>query len=670
MPPLSRNAVDYRAYVKGISSSVFRVLEVHLSEGADRLDYAVVLLDLGAPNVQAYVQNLNLATLQVLTPDAGIVSLAGAECLITAFVANVERAVHWGKLSVREIDVGPDEKLTFISRLEHTHFGNPLGFQLVWNPAQGAFATLDHEVVFNPEIKHHIVGNKRTGGTNIPGVNYPIFLDPASVFTTAAAQFQGANYFPPNDPAYAGEVSDANWNLIEAVLYVCGRCNGSQQNVINPKLADLKGLLPDDRTILKNHAIRHDLYLSEALSQLLQPYGFRWSVDYESRTVRRIRISQVGKGDLRTLSWQAAGSDLNLTAQNTDRIRLLYDASMAVNQVRALGDFTTIEATWELKPAWDAALDETDMVNLIKSNPNWETNTQYHRVWRDWVLNEGADYPRAWTGHPEGVVNPAIDQYFRDVWGPNHPPVVARRRRFLPMLTRDIDGQPLGDTGGVYVEWWNPNKTGGANWDVLWPSLPFFHCKVLDDECGISFTGTLPPVLIRSAGAEARVRVTATLRSDTRISGFSPRAATSANADVHERRIDVGSRFHARGLHPGSKFFSDVAGGRRLADVADGRDALQAFADDARDAFDQAHCAGTVRIEGLDRSNAKIGDVIGGVVGRNLVFSLNKGSGTLYPQIVGISHFVQQQKLLLHLNSFEQTDAVVAGLIRKSRKLR
>lgn len=697
--PISRAGIQVYATVNGLRPQIFQVLEVRISSGSNLLDYAAVQVDLG--KIGKYVENLDLTNLTISGPN-GDVNLAGAEMNIIAVVDGKQDVLHWGKVTGYEVDIGDDESINLISRLEESHFGVPLGFQRVIDPATNQPTYSDHDVLFNPQKRNdrlrpfeheQILGNKRSG-VSAAGLPYPVFIDPASVETQNAATYQKFGDFVNfNDPSLQAETAIDCWNLIEAVQYLCGECNpatrpdGSPAQITNPTFDELSAVLPTSRAILKNHLIRHGLYLPEALQQLLEPYGYLFRIDYQTTTFRKLTIFQGGKGPVKQVLWQPSQSNLFLPTQQADKVKLEYDKSMAVNQVKATGDYTYLEATWELMPAWDPSLDNLTFFDLFENGPGWAAHTDYHRVWRDWVLNEAGDYSRAWApaGGPvfqAGIANPILTQYFGEAWGTTHPPLVARRRRFHPMLTRGPDGEPLGSAGGCEIEWWgnftlSPKDGGGVTrtgpgWNNLWTYDSSQSVELLEHECGIRFTGASVPHFIRSLGANARVRITATIISDTRIVGFAPRRASSVNLDTNEAVLDVGSQFHARRLHNGSNYYSDVSNGLRQADQVDGRQALQEFTEQAQSSWDQAQCSGTIRLEGLDHMDFQVGDLISQIKGRNVNIGLNNAgaSDTRYPQIVGITYYVQEQKTLITVNEFKETDAWIASFIRKTKHLK
>jgi len=466
----SRPATRVRVMIGGYPQDSFQVESIELSSGANRLDQAVIVFDLGHPSVRSYVQNVELYRLAV--PGAqGRINLHGAECNLFADIAGRTHVYHWGKLNLDEPRIGDGERLTLVSRTDRTLFGKPLGFQRVWDPATGSSSFTaggtatgiyaDHEVEFNPESQGLVAGNRRVENSGAgSGLPYPIFIHPDSVRTAAASAYQRTSTTGVDNQDAIFEQAAENWNLIEAVQYLCGECNGAQPFIKNPTVDQLRQVLDSDRGILKGHKIQLGLYLPDALESLLEPYGYSFYVAYESTSRRTLKIFEKGKGTERSLKLQAAGSQLDTTQTNLDQLDLQYDVSRAVNQVRVVGDFTQVEAAFDLWPAWNRTFDNVELRYLISDLKYWTENPQYHRVWRDFVLNEAGDY----QGRPYDLT-----ELFQRVWGSNgtHPPVVARRRSFHPTLSRALDGKPAGEHGGCRIEWWNPNKTGGAGYELL-----------------------------------------------------------------------------------------------------------------------------------------------------------------------------------------------------------
>jgi len=202
---------------------------------------------------------------------------------------------------------------------------------------------------------------------------------------------------------------------------------------------------------------------------------------------------------------------------------------------------------------------------------------------------------------------------------------------------------------------------------------------LLDKECGITFHGAVPPIRIRNAirslsasSTQAPLRITATVQSDSRISYFAPRRAISVNPDVNQVTLDVHKRFHWRMVDSSSVFHALGRADGIVADTADSRDVIKAFGDRVRDAWDQATCSGEARLEGIDRLEYQMSNLITGVTGRSVQIALTRevGTGARRPQIVGIRYLPQQQKTSLIIDSFRETDAWLSSMIRKTRRFR
>lgn len=675
-----RDAVRMFALLGGSSApDNFQIHDVEISAGeSGKLDHATFEFDLGHRRIQKLVEDLTFSDLGIPTTN-GNLKINGAACNIVGFVGNQTRHYHWGTVSVCEPEVGQAETLRFVSRILPTHFGQPLGFQKVWRPQSRTFGYLEHDVIFNPEIEHHVRGNMRVPVSAAGTTEYPIFCDFHSTRTPTACRFQGVQNQPLTDAARQAEEAPEYWSLVDAVRYLCGECNPAQQFLRNPTTAALRSVLnlaggeitAADRGIIKNHHIRRGLYLNEALQALLEPYGFTFAIDYASPTSRFIRIYKKGVGPQKQIRHQARGENVESSKTEADQVALSYDVSQAVNQITSAGYFTQCEATFELMPGWDPSYDGLEIADLIKDGPDWLDHPERHTVQRLWVLGEDGSYARAWGTRP---ANSAYDltPIFRSVYGADHAEVPTRRRRFLPMLTLGDDRKPLGKVGGCHVTWWNPDKDGGAGWDELKSDYPFFACRLLEGQCGILFTGQLPPIFIMDAGAAARVRITATVESDYRIQYQAVRPASSVNPQVHEVFLDLNKRFHFRALHADSEFYSDVQAGERLADLSDGRASIRSFTEALRGNWDQADLSGSITLEGVDRTNLKLGDLVTGIDGRKLNFALNKqvGTGAKYAQIVGLRYHAQAQTTTVILGSFRETDAWLGGLLRKTRRLR
>ena len=711
----SRPAVPIEVLINGVNNPYFQVLDIEHSHGGHRLDRAVLEFDLGRAgavpggighiggNVGGFTVGAALQSNGMFTP--------GVDCEIVARVGGELVVWHYGKLEAEEIGVRNDETLRYVSRLDKKLFGVPLGFQRVYDPALTADTWTDaggtprgvyneQHVIFNPEVEDRIVGNMRwpTAGSG----GYSIFIHPYSIVTSNAAAYQANEFFGPGHSAKIKETEAGNWDFPRAIRYLCCECNGAETYIQNPTLAELTALFGESKAVLKNQAIRAGTYLPHCLDELLEPYGFSWTVDF-SLGQRKIRVFKLGEGFPKQVYFQPPGAELGTVGlytggsnhQNVEGFEIDFDLSGVINEVGVFGSLTRVEGTWELIPAWPQDLDATDEEKLFSGDPDAPLEPKYKRVWRDWVLNEARDYSRpdydSVSGN--GTSPPNLTEAFRAAFGPNHPPVAARRRKFRPLLTLGTDGTKPVTHSGIQVSYWDLDKSGGAGWTVIPKGSADLGFDILKNECGITFTGDDIPIAIHDVyqraqaaaggdaayGAKPRVRVTATIESDSRLSYTAPftpglSLAPEARAVVLDKR----KSFHFRELVPSgpyqSEYFNLVLEGSGdeepwKAKTADGREALQVFAEAMRRAWDQADCSGTIPLEGLDH-DYDVSDVVLKIRGREIYLRLNADlENPRYPQIVGIRRYVQAQRTVLILESFRETDHYLGGLLERNRRI-
>ena len=690
MSKFSRLAPIVKVYLNQELRTDLIPITIEHSHGGHRMDHAQLRCDLGVTNRRGKADIVD----RVLGEDfSAKVSSGGVECEIVATINGAEEVWHWGHLSREEISIDDKSvKLDLISRFEKSLFGKPITYQRVREPYIGSESWgspsgergvyIDQEIVFNPELSGAIRGNMRTRqSTNL---KYPIFIHPDSVLTQHAADYQNAGFRNIEDIDFVHEAAADNWDLASAVLYCCGECNADEAHVKNPIPSDLALLFPlgaggkPSKTVLKNAKVHAGHYLPDVLDALLEPYGYSWRVDYIARGKRQIKIYQLGVGKGLTVLFQRPKDVLDLTKQNVERLDLDFDLAGTVNQVRVDGDFTAVELTIELAPAWDPSQDGTDLELLDKNEEDWDTpaKTPLHRVGRDWVANEAGDYGRS--------APLDLTAAFRAAFGADHPPLVARRRKFEPTLTRDSDGsKPIGRHGGLVVEWFNLDAEGGAGWEAIPTGEADWHFRILDKEMGIAFGADIPPLEIWDDMAHARVRVTGTVKSDTRLSYTAERTDNSVSAETVEHIVDKSKSFHFKKLvrtgFYASKFAGQVDAKTLTAKEADGRVALQEYATHLRDTWDQAELSGTIILEGLDRTASattsggryQIGDCITKVSGRSILFEINRrAKNPRYPQIVAVRRHIQDQSTALLLHSFREVDDYIGGMLRKVRSLK
>ena len=128
---------------------------------------------------------------------------------------------------------------------------------------------------------------------------------------------------------------------------------------------------------------------------------------------------------------------------------------------------------------------------------------------------------------------------FDDMLGPRA--WTESRRRFLPTITTGDNGEPIGEqAGGVQVEYWDADEN---KWTVTTEKF-----DRLPDECGIYFNDDPPPgqLTLHTPLADAKVRITATIRGDRRTSALASRPDDSPNKDEIQVVLDMPGRFKSR----------------------------------------------------------------------------------------------------------------------------
>lgn len=641
----SRKAQFPTVYRNGVEDPTLKVISVHRATGGKQLDRAVLQVDLGLTGNR--VENIEVR------PGGG-----DDEIQIEADTGNGLDRIHIGKLTQTAVDLGGGESLLLTSRLEPYHFGGVLLGMIEFDALNNVEVTNPARLVFNPEIDGKIEGNlSAQGGAN----GEPRFVDPESLRTSAARDL---NNF--GTPALF-------WTLPNAVLYLCTTLNPLERVVRNPNVLDLDAVLDGSEDLLANFELDNGLYLPQALDKLLEPFGYSWYVDLEGLDAIRVfkrgepGADAFGVGSPRVVHLQEPGNAVS-SQDNAAQLRVDYALGPTANAVAVLGDWVFVEGTFELDKAWPEALDELDAFTALeKGSQEWDENPAYHRAWRDWVLNEAGDYtdtrPEITSAYNLAgdlqteviLANPGIVDGVEDADELTRLLGVAaspRRRKFLPTLTQAEDGTPIGETHGVTVEW---SQDDGATWQPL-EELECGSVQVLDRECGIRFDSQNIPEQLQAAGDQARVRVTATVRTDLRLVGVAPKDDESPLADVAPELVDAASRYHYRVLLTSSKYKADVDAGDKTADVADDREACAELARQLKGSWDQAEVSGSIEVEGIENGYYQLGDVIQKVEGREISFS-GKSAGAAeqrYPQIVGITYDFQRQRRLLTLETFRE----------------
>ncbi len=628
-----RRAPRVRVYVDGRLSSTVHALDAQWGAGAGHLPRAMV---------EVQPEGRKSGRREFLNARFTEFNQAEVEIVIA------DEVVHWGKALAQPVIMdGNGDRVTLTSRMEDHHFGGPMNATRFFKPGAGPLG-FELPCVFNPDIDGRTIGNMsaKTGA-----FGERLFLHEESSRTSESQEFH--------------QSAPIQWTLPQAVFYLCCSLNPTQTHVANPTLAELVAVLPAlDHKLIRNHECRYGDYLPEQLDRLLNPLGFAWTVNFLARGNRKIRVYQRGVGQPRELRMQSPGSVLNVNSTNLESCAVTADvSSRAFNSVHVIGDYEEYEATFELIRGWPKAYDDYPKSNpqkLYKHADAWRETPVLADVWRKWVLNEDGSY----IGTRPSVKKP-FD--LRDLFGTLY---IERRRRFEPCCTLNEDLTPFGHVGGVYLEWWDTNvASGSASSSGVWRPADDLSqeskvFRVLDKECGIRFDGNDIPFQIYVQGANAKVRVTASIQGDRRVK-IQRDAPKSLLAERKIEVVDIPSRFKYRTRHSSSRF----VGLPFIVDFQDDRQNMTQLADTLLGNWNQASINGTVTLTGIDYDYSSIiGAVISGISGRNVDFNVSP-SVPKYPSVAHCRINFNNQSMELALDTPTVTQASIADDYRSQNAL-
>lgn len=225
---------------------------------------------------------------------------------------------------------------------------------------------------------------------------------------------------------------------------------------------------------------------------------------------------------------------------------------------------------------------------------------------------------------------------------------------YLTIRYRSLQGSNFNENPSSRPTWWTnieADLVGGEWQKVKWPF------SILAKECGIMFEGPTPPEALWQYMLEepdlARVRITATILGDRRITGIAERRDQSPNGLNLTLVLDLGENFQDSAVHSQSLFEASESIAR------DDQEAIDEYAETVRDIEDAAQISCSVRLEGIEHAEYEFGDLIEKVEGRNLSLDgYTPATGAVTPrrpQVVGFNYLVAGgQHLELLLESFKQ----------------
>lgn len=679
--------------IDGFPQSNVFLVSCERAMGGSLTDHAVLRVDLSSRH------STGTGTTEVTAmngPLAGITNQRGKKVRVENNIAGQLVTLHHGLIEEQHYSITPSgRELHLISKITNKMFGQPLYGQRQLNVFDGAALheqanpVIANMMIFNPVVEGTVRGNMRLLADYEN--NRSLFIDIESVRTEEGIDYQ--NLPPEWIEAVLGvslgnpALTLTNWTLAHAVRYLCVEANKDETHITNPTLASLEELFGESdgqTSLLRNHGMPNGLYLPEALDNLLSPYGYSWYTNI-SGDKPEIVVVRMSEGPPKTLKLQPPGQRLNLALTNVESVDLSIEDDDFLTQLRVVGARKQVEATWELVPAWSKEKDDLDEELMYSDTPDWEDHPENHRVWRDWVLNEGGDYVDVRPENKDPAdLSVALKYFGTEDQNPDTKSVQVKRRRFLPTLTLGEGGKPIGKVDGITVEYYRSDYEGNRWVEISPEEDPTWACRVLESECGISFTGGMPPIelldIYQSGQYFPRVRVTATIELDTPIEEtYSPSSPDGVVPMIV--LVDAPDRFHSRYYIDDTQdakikksIYKDrVDEGELASTKMDSTDAITAFALQAAQNWARATVAGTARLEGINHATEyEIGDVIEKIEGHDLTLDGGTGYGLqFYPQIVGISYVHQDgQWMTLSLGAQRRTEQQVAESLGGTRRYR
>ena len=557
----------------------------------------------------------------------------------------------WGFISKQHQTIDDrQEGMILEARLDKTVFGLPLTSYPVYDgtekPANPPLVAVERKMVFNPEIDEQVLPNmsdqlRAVGdeagdegeGAVTPG-KYNYFLDPESVRTTQAEGFQ--------------DQTASLWPLANAVYMLCWWLNPYETWILNPTLDELRDVFVDRDDLVKNIEIPFGVFLPDALDALLLPCEYGWHLIHELNEdggrETRMRFYERGTGISKEVLMQRPGDFKSFDSTNVNEWNVSISLTDMANNILVYGANLKRESTFILQKGWDASDDTLDLADLEVGQP---TAIDKPFVGRKWVLNEAGDYIGR---RPEITEAYDLDSLF-------DTPTPARRRKFEQCLSQRTSGDDE-ESFRFRVDWYDSTQDGASDsadkddpgWiQVKWPF------SVLEKECGILIEGATPPdalwSLMQPSPDQAKVRITATLRGDSRIQAIATRRPQSPNGMDVALVLDMGNKFQDSAVSTDSIF----DGKPNIA--RDDTAKIQKYAEDVRDIEDCAQVNCSMILEGINHPDFEIGDLVNQAAGRNI--SLNgyvaqTGVEPRCPQIVGFNFLVAGgQRLELLMESFK-----------------
>ena len=437
----------------------------------------------------------------------------------------------------------------------------------------------NREFVLNPTFDGKPVGNLLDFGKWVFGGEScylaPYYLEPSNFyyysrsigrFWTVADVIQMCLFHMqfPRERLWKKKREDGSW---DCTLATGSNSAQNYQSVIFPEWHEFSRLSPLMRSpeIVRDFRFKLGDRWVDVLNRVLKPNNLMLSYDYsampeltdidggsplkddwqfdavkERNNLYKPKLKITNRASTSTinLGHQAKGSDIDPSNSVVLNFDLNYDQSRNnFNTIMAVPGPESVEFTAELVPGWDTKFDSlytnaSDKKLKLGSKEMEEAGS--HFAWRRWVLNENADHLATRYKKPLMSGFPWQEVSFADLDGISgicagayaDDTAFFRRLKFEPILLTHKDGGGIvGPHHGTLIEWHNgdgnwKNISGGTDPNDKYDALLMGRgVKLLDNECGILFTGDLPPSAILREGMEAgdtlntaaKIRITATV---------------------------------------------------------------------------------------------------------------------------------------------------------------
>lgn len=549
----------------------------------------------------------------------------------------IRRTVGWGKIGVQPTNISQgEESLNLRVRMDHHLFGDVIVSTPYWDEIDSDIKLLSRDWIFNPEIDEKVEPNRSSHQDEPDRDEAYLFVDPESLRTPGAESYQGQQ-------AYL-------WDIPQAAHRLCWRGNRNEPHIKNPKRDEIDTALAGlPQSLLQNHKIKTGLYLPKALDDLLDPYGCNWFVAHEldetdpdnPERIRKLRFFKDGQGTDRKFYMQRPGQRLEPPRTNVEALAMEYSIVDLANEIEGQSSLAERELTFPIFPLWPEADDSIDIDELRLGT---ETNKEKPNVGRKFGINTDGSYNelRSNTPHVSDVM-----EDLRAILGEE---CIPRRHVLKPCLSRVKNEEGEFESRGYHVEWYNPDAEDGPTWEQVTCSI---HRS---DKEAVVFLGSEKVhegiwTIIQDDPTSLQMRITCTFTSDLRVYKTATRQATSPNADTISLFLDLSDKFHDRRVDPTSIFFFDGS----AEEVTNADTEMEPYLEHIRSIDDCAEVGVTASLEGLDRAEYEIGQVITDVEGRNLSLDANAStSGTPRRlQILGITLDFDANKTELKLETIQ-----------------